>query len=404
MITGAGVISPLGHTLEHFWGGLTQGKSGITKITRFDISNFPVKVAAEVKDFDPTCYMPPKLADRTGRFTQFAIAAAKLAIEDAHLEPDKEKPERIGVVISSCIDTEVIGREAAKISTQGARRVDPLLISRIGPHMAAAHVGLLLGAKGPNLSVYTACASGAEAIAGAFDLIQNRYADMVLAGGTEAAIDAVPMGSLALMGALSRESDPSKASRPFDLNRSGFVYGEGAGVVVLESEEHALERKASVIAELAGIGRSFDAYNEAAPNWETQALAMRLALDSAGISPDEVDHINAHGTGTKLNDAAETKAIKEVFGKRAYSIPISANKSMLGHIISAAGALESIASILTIRDNIIPPTVNYETQDPDCDLDYVPTSSRRAQVDTCLKNSFGMGGQNCCLVFRRYEV
>lgn len=403
VITGAGVISPLGHTLEDFWSGLTEGKSGIITVTRFDISNFPVKLAAEINDFDPTSYMPPKLADRTGRSSQFAIAAAKLAVENSHLKLDKEDAERIGVVVSSCVDTGVIGREAAKISAHGPRRVDPLIISRIGPHMAAAHVGILLGAKGPNLSVYTACASGAEALATAHDLIQQGYADVVIAGGTEAAIDSVPMAGLALMGALSRECDPHRAPRPFDLNRDGFVYGEGAGLLVVESEAHARGRGATILAELAGTGRSYDAFNEAAPNWETQALAMKLAITRAGINPEDVDYINAHGTGTRLNDAAETRAIKEVLGKKAYHTPVSSNKSMLGHIISAAGALESIASVLSIRDNIIPPTINYETQDPDCDLDYVPGKSREVEVNTCLKNSFGMGGQNCSLVFRRYR-
>lgn len=403
VVTGLGVISSLGSSVEEFWGNLASGKSGISPIISFDTTNFPVKVASEVKDFKPENYLQGKLADRTSRFTQFALAAASMAIKTAGLGLPLEDPQRVGVVISSCVDTGKIAREADILKTKGWRRIDPLLIAKIGPHMAAAHVGLLTGAKGPNLGVYTACSSGAEAIAAAFDKIRSGYADVMIAGGAEAAVDGLPLAGLAIVGALSREADPQKACRPFDLNRSGFVYGEGAAILILESESHAKKRRAKILAEIAGVGHSFDAYSETAPSAETQAMAMSMALKVAGVSPDDIDYINAHGTATRLNDVTETKAIKIALGERASKIPISSNKSMLGHIISAAGAIETIASIMTINHGIIPPTINYETPDPECDLDYVPNIARKTEVKTCLKNSFGMGGQNCCLVIKKFE-
>ena len=402
VITGQGVITPLGLTIEEFWQGLINGKSGIGPITRFDATNFSVKVAAEVKGFEPADYMELKLADRTARFTQFAIAASRIAVESARLDFSREPKERVGITIASCIDIQGISRELEVLKNRGPKRVNPLFISKIGPHMSAAQVGLMFGVKGPNSSVNTACASGAEALATAFDHIQLGHADVMIAGGAESAISALPIAGLSCVGALSREANPAKACRPFDLNRDGFVYGEGAGVVVLESYEHATGRGAPILAELGGAGRSFDAYNETAPNPETQAMAMNTALRYAGISPDEIDYINAHGTSTKLNDATETKAIKAVFGSHAYKIPVSSNKSMIGHIIVAAGAIEAIASVLTINSGIIPPTINYETLDPECDLDYVPNVARQVKVDTCITNSFGMGGQNCSLLLKRF--
>ena len=403
VITGVGAITPLGLTIDKFWQGLTGGKSGIGLITRFDTTNLSVKIAAEVNDFDPANYMELKLADRTARFTQFAIAAAKMAAESARLDFSRETSERIGVTIASCVDVESISQELEVLKNRGPKRVSPLLISRIGPHMAAVHVGLMFGVKGPNTSVNTACASGADALATAFDHIRWGHADVMIAGGTESAITPLPIAALGNVGALSRETNPVRACRPFDLNRNGFVYGEGAGIMVLESYEHATGRGASILAELCGVGRSFDAYNEAAPNPDTQAMAMSIALRDAGVDPDKIDYINAHGTSTKLNDATETKAIKIVFGNHAYKIPVSSNKSMMGHIISAAGAIEAIASVLTINSGTIPPTINYETPDPECDLDYVPNVARKSRVDICLSNSFGMGGQNCCLVLKRFN-
>jgi 3-oxoacyl-[acyl-carrier-protein] synthase II len=395
-----GAVTPLGLTIEEFWSGLTSGKSGIGYITQFDAANFPVKIAAEVINFEPAEYMEPKLVDRTSRFTQFAIAAAKMAVKSARLDFSAEPSERIGAVIGTCVDIESISRELEVLKNRGPRRVSPLLVSRIGTHMAAAQIGMSFGVKGPNMSVNTACASGAHALATAFDQIQLGYADVMIAGGTEAAITSLPMAGLAVVNALSREPNPAKASRPFDFNRNGFIYGEGAGIMVLESYEHAINRGAPILAEFGGYACSFDAYNEAAPNFETQAMAMSTALKNAGVEPEDIDYINAHGTSTKLNDATETNAIKTVFGKRAYQIPVSSNKSMIGHIICAAGAIEAIATVLTIDSGIIPPTINYETPDPECDLDYVPNVARQGEVKFCLSNSFGMGGQNCCLVLK----
>ncbi|HEX75158.1 MAG TPA: beta-ketoacyl-ACP synthase II [Dehalococcoidia bacterium] len=402
VVTGMGAVTPLGMTVDEFWAGLTAGKSGIGYITQFDATNFPVKIAAEVPNFEPAKYMDTKMVDRTARFTQFAIAATKMAVESAKLDFSTESSERIGVSIATSIDIRGIVEEHEVLKSRGPKRISPLFITRIGPHMASVQVGILFGAKGPNSSVNTACASGADALATANDYIQLGYADVMLAGGTDAAIAELPIAGMGLVGALSREADPAKASRPFDLNRNGFVYGEGAAILILETLEHAMSRGAPILAELAGASRSFDAYNEAAPDPEVEAIAMSGALKGAGIAPEDVDYINTHGTSTKLNDASETKAIKTVFGKHAYKIPVSSNKSMIGHIITAAGAIEAIASILTINSAIIPPTVNYEIPDPECDLDYVPNVARRAEVNVCLSNSFGMGGQNCCLVLKRF--
>jgi 3-oxoacyl-[acyl-carrier-protein] synthase II len=262
-------------------------------------------------------------------------------------------------------------------------------------------VGMMIGAEGPNSCVNSLCASGADAIGTALNFIRLGYADVMIAGGSDATLEPTTIAGMAILGALSREPDPSKACRPFDLNRNGFVYGEGAGMVILETYQHAVRREAPILAEIAGAGWSFDAYDSTAPQMETEAIAMRVAIENAGIKPEEVDYINAHGTGTKLNDLSETEAIKKVFGDNAYRIPISSNKSMIGHTITAGGAIEAIASILTINKGIIPPTINYETPDPECDLDYVPNSPRRVEVNVCLSNSFGLGGENCCLVIKR---
>lgn len=403
VVTGMGAVTPLGLTVDEFWSGLTAGKSGVGYITQFDATDFPVKVAAEVTNFDPVKYMDIKMADRTGRFTQFAIAAAKMAVESAKLDYRAERPERMGVTVATTIDINGIVKEQAVLKSRGPKRISPLFVTKIGSHMASVQLGLLFGAKGPNSSVNTACASGTDALATAYDYIQLGYADTMLAGGTDAAITELTIAGMGIVGALSRETDPTRASRPFDLNRNGFVYGEGSAILVLEALEHARDRGASILAEIAGVARSFDAYNEAAPDPEAEAMAIRSALGNAGMLTEDIDYINAHGTSTKLNDASETKAIKLAFGEHAYKIPVSSNKSMLGHIITAAGAIEAIASILTINSGIIPPTANYETPDPACDLDYVPNVARQSKIDVCLSNSFGMGGQNCCLVLKRFK-
>ncbi len=400
-VTGMGVITSIGLTLEEFWNGLINGKSGIDRITAFDVTNFPVKVASEVRDFNPTEYMDIKIADRSARFSQFAIAASKMAVESSGLNFSQVNRERAGVCIANTIDVGNIIVDQERLVKRGPKRINPLFISKTGPHVAAVQVGLMFGTKGPNFSVNSACASGAEALASAYDMIKLGYADIMLAGGTDATIVPLTLAGMWIVGALTREEDPAMASRPFDLNRGGFVFGEGAGIVVLERLEHARNRGATILAELAGVSRSFDAYSESAPDFHVEALAMQNALINASVVPEEIDYINAHGTGTRLNDTSETRAIKEVFGERAYKIPISSNKSMIGHVLTAAGAIEAIASVMTIRNGIIPPTINYKTPDPECDLDYVPNVARKADVNTCLSNSFGMGGQNCCLVLRR---
>jgi len=403
VVTGMGTINPLGSSVEGFWEGLVAGKSAIGPITRFDASNFRVKVYAEVNGFDPTKHMDSKVIDRTSRTIHFAIAAAKEAIQSAGLDIANENPERVGVIIATMIENGYIVKGTELFHKRGPRRGDPLFITKSSPSAASMQVGMLLGAKGPNSSVNSLCASGTDAIGAAANFIRLGYADVMIAGGSDASLEPVSIAGIDVLGALSHESDPAKASRPFDLNRNGFVYGEGAGLVVLEGCDHAMRRGAPILAEIAGAGWSFDAYDSTAPTPETEACAMRIALQNAGVNIDEVDYINAHGTSTKLNDACETKAIKMVFGENAYKIPISSTKSMIGHIITAAGVIETIASILVMDKGIIHPTINYETPDPECDLDYVPNVARQAQVNVCLKNSFGLGGENCCLVLKRLE-
>jgi len=403
VITGLGAITPIGLTVEDYWQGLVSGRSGIGLINGFDTSLYPVKVGAEVKDFEPTNYMHIKRADRTARCTHFAIAATKMAIESARLDMSIEKPERIGVEIATSGMVWIIAEEGEVLKRRGPMRIDPLFISKIAASMVPAQVGLEFGLKGPNSSLNSACASGSDALGAALNFLRLGHAEVMIAGGAEANVNPIAVASTGRVGALSRNSDPRKASRPFDLNRDGFVFGEGAGIMVLETYEHARGRGVPILAELAGAGWSFDAYSETAPDAEMQAVAMQMALRNADIRPEEVDYINAHGTSTKLNDAAETKAAKIVFGDRAYKIPISSNKSMIGHLACAAGAVEAVAAVMTIKEGIIPPTINYETPDPDCDLDYVPNKARHQQVNTCLSNSFGMGGQNCSLIMKRFS-
>ncbi len=401
VVTGMGTINPLGLNVEEFWQGLAAGKSGINPIALFDASNFRVKVDAEVKGFDPTKYMDLKMVDRTPRAIQFAITAAKEAIASARLDMTRESPERVGVHIAAMVEADYVVKQCNAINERGPRRADPLFVTKSSPSGASMGVGMLLGAKGPNSSVNSLCASGADAIGTALNFIRLGYADVMVAGGADSSLSPLGMAGIDILGALSRQPDPLKACRPFDANRDGFVYGEGTGLVILETYEHAKKRGAPILAEVAGAGWSFDAFDQTAPAPEAEAYAMKTALQNAGIKPEEVDYINAHGTSTKLNDACETKAIKMVFGDNAYKIPISSTKSMIGHIIVAAGAIETIAAILVMNNGIIHPTINYETPDPECDLDYVPNVARPAQVNVCLSNSFGLGGENCCLVLKR---
>ncbi len=401
VVTGLGAITPIGLDVEEFWKGLIDGKNGIAPITSFDTSKYAVKVAAEVKGFQPEKYIPLKRIDRTARPTHFAIAAAKMAIESAGLDMTREKPERVGTVIATGGAPTLLIDQAHILINKGPNRIDPLLASKVGANMVGVQVGLEFGLRGPNSTVNSACASGSDSLGIALNHIRMGHADVMIAGGSDATIAPVTVAATGIVGALTKNPDPATACRPFDLERNGFVFGEGAGMLVLESYEHAVNRGAKILAELAGAGWSFDAYNDTAPYAETETVAMNMAIQDAGISPDEVDYINAHGTSTQLNDCTETKAVKMVFGKRAYQIPMSSNKSMIGHLATAAGSVEAVATVLTILHGIIPPTINYRTPDPECDLDYVPNNARPQHVNVCLSNSFGLGGQNCCLIIKR---
>ena len=401
VITGMGVVCPIGLNTEEFWSNLVAGKSGINTISCFDTTNYAVKVAGEVRNFDPTQHMDLKTAQRTRRGVHFAIPATKEAVARANLDMTQELPERVGIVSSNMLEHKFIAQGWG--SLKGGRRADPLFFTKASPSVVSLQLGMLTRARGPNTSVNSLCASGTDTIGTALNFIRLDYADVMIAAASDASLDEMTISALSVLGALTKEPDPDKACRPFDLNRSGFVYGEGCGVLVLESLEHTQKRGAPILAEVGGASWIFDAHDATAPNPETEALAMKNALKDAGVSPEEVDYINAHGTSARLNDASETKAIKKVFGDRAYQIPISAHKSMFGHMITAGGAVESIGAILTMNKGIIPPTIHYETPDPDCDLDYVPNVAREAEVNVCLKESFGLGGQNCCLVFKKFK-
>ena len=401
VITGMGVVSPLGLTVDTFWENLIAGRCAIVPITRFDAEKYPVKVAAEIRDFHPEDHMEGKRVDRTSPGTQYAIAATRMALESAGLASTRNVEDRIGTLIATSGATEYVV-DTGELLKNRPMRINPLLLSKVAPSMVSAIVGLEFGLKGPNSSLNSACASGNDALGSAMNLLRLGHADVMVVGGAESQVNPLAIALTSRVGALSRETDPNKACTPFDLDRNGMVYGEGSAMLVLETLEHAQKRGANILAELAGAGWSFDAFNETEPNPEQEAVAMTAALKDAGIMPEDVDYINAHGTGTKYNDASETAAIKKVFGERAYRIPVSSNKSMIGHLACAAGAIEAVAGVLTLRHGIIPPTVNYRTPDPDCDLDYVPNKARHQPVAVCLSNSFGMGGQNCCTVFKRF--
>ena len=403
VVTGLGAVTPLGLNVSEFWQGLIDGRNGIAPITAFDAANYPIKIIGEVKGFDPEKYMPLKRVDRTSRVTHFALAAARMAVESAKLDLALENKERIGTVIGSGGMPALLIGMADTFKNKGPNRIDPLIGSKISAHVVAVHVGMEFGLRGPNTTVNSACASGSDAIGAALDHIRMGRADVVITGGTDATVTPITIAAMNIVGALTKNPDPDTACRPFDLNRSGFVFGEGAGMLVLESYEHAISRGARIMAEIAGVGWTFDAYNETAPYAEMQAKVMKNALQDAGLQAEDVDYINAHGTSTRLNDSTETKAIKMVFGPRAYKIPISSNKSMIGHLVAAAGAVEAIATVLTLIHDIIPPTIHYQTPDPECDLDYVPNKARPQRVEVALSNSFGLGGQNCCLIFKRAD-
>lgn len=405
VVTGIGAVTPLGNDAETTWKNIIAGQSGIDIVTRVNPDDFPAKVAAEVKDFDPLLFIDRREARKMDRFTQFAVAAALMAVKDANLDIHESNAERVGVWIGSGIGgMETFEQQFEIFQQRGYRRVSPFFVPMMIPDMAAGQVSIILGAKGINSCTVTACATGANSIGDAFKVIQRGDADVMITGGTEAPITKMSFAGFCANTALSTNPDPKTASRPFDKNRDGFVMGEGAGIVVLEELEHALRRGAKIYAEIVGYGATADAYHitAPAPGGEGGVRAMRQALQDAGLKPEDIDYINAHGTSTEYNDKYETEAIKEVFGDHAYKLAVSSTKSMTGHLLGATGAVEAIFSVLAIRDGIIPPTINYETPDPECDLDYVPNEARKQDVRAVLSNSFGFGGHNATLIFKKY--
>jgi len=401
VVTGLGVVTPIGIGKETFWQNLIAGKSGVGPITHFDATAYSSQIAAEVKDFNPGDYLDKKEARRLVRFIQFAVAASQLAAKDAALTINSDNAAEIGVLIGSGIGGLQMLEEQCKILLEkGPDKMSPFTVPYMIADMAAGYVSILLGAKGPNLCVVTACASGSHSIGEAFRLIQHGYAQAMIAGGTEACITPLGVGSFCAARALT-----NNGSRPFDKNRDGFVIGEGAGTVILEELERAQNRGANIYAEIIGYGMSGDAYHitAPAPGGEGAVRSMRAALKDAGLSPGKIEYINAHGTSTELNDKFETLAIKNTFGDHAHQLAISSNKSMIGHLLGASGAVEFIATVKTLTEGIIPPTINYETPDPECDLDYVPNQARKKSVTIAMSNSFGFGGHNATLIATKYQ-
>jgi 3-oxoacyl-[acyl-carrier-protein] synthase II len=407
VITGIGLVSGLGITTDETWRGLLEGRSGVDFITHFDASAFPVRFAAEVKNFDPLKFIDKKEAKKMDAFIHFAIAASQEAMDDSGLRITPENSERIGVYIASGIGGfAIIEREHQKYMEGGPGKISPFFIPATIINLAAGQVSIRFGAKGPNSATATACSAGAHAIGDSFRMIERGDADAMICGGAEAAITPMGIGGFAAMRALStRNDDPKRASRPFDRDRDGFVVGEGAGILILEELEHARARGAKIYAELVGYGMSGDAFHITQPSEDANGAirAMRASLRDANISPADVGYINAHGTSTFYNDRLETHAIKQVFGEHAYQLRISSTKSMTGHLLGAAGGLEAGISVLALHHRMLPPTINYEHADPDCDLDYVPNEARPTDIRYALSNSFGFGGTNASLMFKRYE-
>jgi 3-oxoacyl-[acyl-carrier-protein] synthase II len=405
VITGLGLVTPLGNDVPTTWDGLVAGRSGVGPITHFDASDYPTRIAAEVKDFDPVALFGHREARRMDRFSQFAMAAASQALDDSGLSVNESNAHRVGAVIGSGIGGIISVLEQAEIlRTRGPRRVSPFLVPMMLPDTAPGQVAINYGLKGPNFAVISACATGANAIGEAAEVIRRGAADAMLAGGAEAGIVPLAIAGFTVMQAVSTRNDaPERASRPFDATRDGFVMGEGGGVVVLESETHARARGARIYAKVVGYGATADAYHITAPEetGEGATRAMQVALDQAGLAPEQIGYLNAHGTSTVLNDKGETAAIKAIFGDYAYHLPVSSTKSMTGHLLGGAGAVEAIFCVLALNEGTLPPTMNYEHPDPECDLDYVPNEARRAAVDVAMSNSFGFGGHNACLILKR---
>ncbi|KAA6453318.1 beta-ketoacyl-ACP synthase II [Bacillus swezeyi] len=406
VITGLGALSPLGNDVKTSWNNAVDGVSGVGPITRVNADEYPAKVAAELKDFKIEDYMDKKEARKMDRFTQYAVVSAKMAVEDAKLDINDKIADRVGVWVGSGIGgLETLEQQFETFLTKGPRRVSPFFVPMMIPDMATGQISIALGAKGVNSCTVTACATGTNSIGDAFKVIQRGDADVMISGGTEAPLTRMSFAGFSANKALSTNPDPKTASRPFDKNRDGFVMGEGAGIVVLEELEHALNRGAHIYAEVVGYGSTGDAYHitAPAPNGEGGVRAMKEAIKDSGLTPEAVDYINAHGTSTPYNDKFETIAIKEVFGEHAYKLAVSSTKSMTGHLLGAAGGIEAIFSVLAIKEGIIPPTINIETPDEDCDLDYVPDQARRQDVNVVLSNSLGFGGHNATLIFKKYE-
>ena len=405
VVTGLGVISAIGCAKEEFWDNLIKGKSGVGPLTHFDATQYDSRIAGEVKNFAPHPFISSKDLRRMERFVQFGVTAAKNAIDDSGLDVSKEDPYRIGVIVGSGIGSLRIIEEQYKIILEkGPSRVTPFLIPMLIVNMAAGHISIMMGVKGPNLCTTTACASGSHAIGDAMRIVQYGDADVMIAGGTESCITALGIGGFCALKALStRNNEPERASRPFDKDRDGFVMAEGCGIVVLEELEHAKKRNAKIYGEIVGYGMTGDAYHMTAPDPEAEgpARCMANALKDANLKPEDVSYINAHGTSTSLNDKIETLAIKKTFGSFAKKVPISSTKSMMGHQLGAAGAVEFVICCLSIERSIIPPTINYENPDPDCDLDYVPNKARKIKVNACLSNSLGFGGHNATLCVKK---
>lgn len=406
-ITGLGVVSPIGTGKDRFWNMLLEGRSGVDRISRFDPGSFDTQIAAEVRDFDPADYMDKKEIRRNDRFVQFAYAASRMALEDAGFSITPQNAAQVGTLIGSGIGGAITWEEQHRtLLERGPSRVSPFFIPMIIINMASGIISILLGAKGPTSSVVTACATGGNAIGDAARIIQRGEAVAMLAGGSEAAITPLSIAGFCSMKAVSTRNDaPKKASRPFDAKRDGFVMGEGSGVVLLEELERAKRREAHIYAELVGYGVSGDAYHITQPDPEADGASrsMHNALRDAKMDPSEIEYINAHGTSTPYNDRTETLAIKRVFGKHAQTVAVSSTKSMTGHLLGAAGGVELIACVLAIEHGAIPPTINYEFPDPDCDLDYVPNTARKATVRAAMSNAFGFGGHNAILIARRYD-
>ncbi len=407
VVTGLGLVSPVGIGVKEGWGSIVSGRSGVGLVTKFDTEGYACRIAGEVKGFEPERFMPAKLVKRLDPFVQYAIAASKEAWKDSGLDSDKVDPDRVGV-ITGCglggLGSIEFYRDV--LVKRGPRRVSPFFIPMAIPNMASGQISILFAAKGPNTVVCTACAAGTHAVGQAFKEIQRGAADVMFCGGTEAVITELALAGFGSLKALStRNDEPQRASRPFDRDRDGFVIGEGSGMLIIESLDHAKGRGARIKAELCGFGLTGDAYHMTAPpdDGEGGARAMKEALKDASMAPEDIDYINAHGTSTPLNDSCETKAIKTVFGDHAYRIPVSSTKSMTGHLLGGAGGVEAVFTVKALEDGIVPPTINYENPDPECDLDYVPNEAREMDIRTAMSNSFGFGGTNGVLIFKRFD-